>query len=258
MRKTMIGVSLMVWVLLLAACANDPAPTQIVVVVTATPVPTTSVEPATSAASASASETASETATETDTVVPPTDTDEPQPTDTDEPPPTETDEAPTLTPDPLQPTPIYDEYQLAEQVFEQGRMFWIRHSLEIWVMMNDPGKTNQGEWYCYPDTFVDGEPEIDPDLIPPDDRYQPRRGFGKLWRGNADIKAALGWAITPEFELTSQYTFTAGGPLDDEGNPTTPGESSLTTLYGETVTFFADSLNDDTCNGSRGRWRLSG
>lgn len=243
MRKSIIVPGFILLAALLAACGDDPPPTQIVIVVTATPDATTSAQPGT------------ETANSHDSAPLPTDTDELRPTDTDEPRPTDTDEPePTRTPNPMLPTNVYAEYQLAEQIFEHGRMFWIRHSREIWVMLNDPDNTDRGEWYCYQDTFNESEPEIDPDLIPPDGLYQPRRGFGKLWRENPAIKDTLGWATTPEFELTSNYTYIASGPLDDEGNPTTPGESRLTTLYGETITFFESEVRGD-CTG--GRWRLS-
>ncbi len=50
----------------------------------------------------------------------------------------------------------------------------------------------------FDDTWVEG---VDPEsmsMIPPPDRYEPIRGFGKVWRTNADVQSTLGWAVAPE------------------------------------------------------------
>lgn len=160
---------------------------------------------------------------------------------------------PTVTPAPdIFPTNTVTEVQLAEQVFEHGRMFWIRYNRQIWVMIE--GETPyQGDWFCYNDTFEEGEPEIDPSIVPPADRYQPRRGFGKLWRNLAEIRDRLGWAITPEFELTSAYTYIPGGTVEDGKYYPGPGEHRLNTLYNEPISFFETEIRGD-CQG--GTWRM--
>ena len=168
---------------------------------------------------------------------------------------------PTLapgTPTPLPalfPTNVVAEVAIAEETFEHGRMIWFRHNRQIWVMVdnNDPA-TPGGDWYCYNDTFQEGEPEIDPNLVPPEGLFQPRRGFGKLWRTHPDLQEALGWALTPEFELTSQYTYIAGGYVENGQYIPGPGEHRLTTLDGQTFSFFEREIRGD-CIG--GLWRPS-
>ena len=171
---------------------------------------------------------------------------------------------PTITPTPLPasatprpeifPTNTVAQVQIAEQVFEHGRMFWIRHTRQIWVMVNVPPDAPGGDWFCYNDTFIEGEPEIDPSLVPPEGTYQPRRGFGKLWRNHPELKSALGWAITPEFELTSNYTYIAGGYVQDNQYFPGPGEHRLTTLYNESISFFEQDIRGDCLGGT---WRMT-
>lgn len=83
----------------------------------------------------------------------------------------------------------------AEQKFENGRMLWVASQGRIYVLYDDgdtPG------WQSFADTWTDGEPEFDRDLVPPEGRFQPVRGFGKLWRENTAVAARLGWAIERE------------------------------------------------------------
>lgn len=236
MHKGLILLALLVAGLVLVACGNEPPPTQIYIVVSPTP---------------AASETAPATPASPTPVTP-----SPVPSATAAPLATTAPAQPTPTPQPVGfPTNTIAEVQIAEQVFEHGRMFWIRHTRQIWVMVNvPPDNTHGGDWFCYNDTFVEGEPEIDESLVPPENMYQPRRGFGKLWRGRADLKDALGWAITPEFELTSTYTYIAGGYMQGGQYVPAPGEHRLTTLYNETISFFEQDIRGDCLGGT---WRMS-
>lgn len=165
---------------------------------------------------------------------------------------------PSPTPRPaIFPTDTVAEVQIAEQVFERGRMFWIRHSRQIWVMVQNEDIPNGGDWYCYNDTFEEGEAEIDPSLVPPTSEqtlYQPRRGFGKLWRNLPDMMDSIGWAITPEFELTSAYAYIAGGYVENGAYVPGPGEHRLTTLGNETVSFFESDMRGDCLGGT---WRIA-
>ncbi len=163
----------------------------------------------------------------------------------------------TPTPRPaIFPTDTVAEVAIAEQVFEHGRMFWIRHTRQIWIMVDDPDPAFPGgDWYCFNDTYEEGEPEIDPDIVPPEGMLQPRRGFGKLWRNHPDIREGLGWAITPEFELTSRYSYIAGGYVQDGQYIPGPGEHRLTTLNNESISFFEREIRGD-CLG--GMWRQTG
>jgi len=161
------------------------------------------------------------------------------------PPPTVAVPLASATPRPdIFPTNVTAVLDIAEQVFQHGRMFWLRHNRQIWVMVDDPDPNFPGgDWYCFNDTFLEGEPETDPSLVPPaDNLIQPRRGFGKIWRTHPDIQNGMGWAITPEFELTSPYTYIG------------PGEHRLTTLYGESISFYEQDIRGDCLGGT---WRLT-
>lgn len=198
-RRLLIALSALA--LAAAACQNQP-PTQIVVVVTATPAdataevapPEASLTPATPAATPA-----------TVTVAPP-----------------------TATTDPL-PTPVVSQIQVAEQVFEKGRMFWLQPVDQIWVMVVT--REGGGDWSVYQDTFEEGELESDPSLTPEAGFQQPERGFGKLWRENPNVREALGWAITPEFGYVTRYEYHRIAPNRADGF------HLLTSLYEETFRF---------------------
>lgn len=146
-------------------------------------------------------------------------------------------ETPQRTPLPAGfPTPVTADIQVAEQVFEHGRMFWLQPTGEIWIVVVTA--EGRGDWYVYQDTFVDGEPETDPSLTPPEGQYQPERGFGKLWREAPEVREMLGWAITPEFGYVSPYQYNAGGSVNADGAYTAgPGYHVLYTTYGEQFRF---------------------
>jgi hypothetical protein len=243
MRKTTVLLALAL-ALILVACNDNPPPTQIVIVISPTPetaTPDTSITTSpgpTSSPPPTAAPTASPTVAPTPT----------QPSGPQTP-------IPTETPRPaLFPTDVVAEVQIAEQVFEHGRMFWIRHTQQIWVMQAAPDDPKSGDWFCYNDTFVEGEPEVDPALTAPENMYQPRRGFGKLWRTYPDMQTALGWALTPEFELTSSYLYVAGGTVEGDQYFRGPGAHSLTTLYNERIVFYETERRGD-CQG--GTWRMA-
>ncbi|HEX3052246.1 MAG TPA: hypothetical protein VHP83_16420 [Aggregatilineaceae bacterium] len=254
MRKLLVLVTL---VSVLAACGNDEdknppqAPTQIVLVVTATP------EPATQTAQAATSTTTADTAAPTLTQLVVT-TAASTTTPTTQPQASATFTVAPATPTALPanfPTPVLAPLPVAEQVFEHGRMFWLRPNRQIWVMVASPDNPNGGDWYCFVDNFEEGEQETDPSLVPPADRYQPRRGFGKLWRNNPDLKAALGWGLTPEFELTSNYMYLAGGTVQNGTYVPAAGEHRLTTLYNETISLFEGQQRGE-CQPS-GTWQMA-
>lgn len=156
--------------------------------------------------------------------------------------------APTPTRDPF-PTPTLGQVQVAEQPFEHGRMFWIAPRQEIWVLVS--GEQGRGVWTVYRDTFVEGEPESDPEIEPPDEGlYQPRRGFGKLWRENPEVREALGWAVTPdEFGYISRYEYHPGGRVANGTYQAAPGYHILFSLYEEAFRF---NENDRTWQLGRG------
>lgn len=224
MKKTrlLLIVGLVLLFLTLAACGGPPE-TQVYIVVTSTHQPPTLTAMAlmgTPTPVGTADLTGAATPTPTLTTVP-------------------DDGAPdlTATPDP-RPTTVLTQIQVAEQVFEGGRMFWLQPTREIWVLINDPGTTTQGTWQIYEDTFIEGEAEIDPELTPPVDGIQPRRGFGKLWREETGLRDALGWGTTPEFGFVTPYEYRAGGYLDSDGQWVSgPGTHILTSLGNEVFAF---------------------
>jgi hypothetical protein len=204
-RRLLLCLALLA--LTLAACQGPP-PTQIILVVTATP------ETAEETAAVQADDaTAAVSPTSEPTTIPLTST-------------------PAATPTISNiPTPTITQIQVAEQVFENGRMFWLQPTGQIWVMIVT--SEGRGDWQIYEDTFNEGEPETDPELVPPPGMEQPTRGFGKLWRDNPDLRAALGWAITPEFGFVTRYEYHPGGTIDAPE----PGHHVLLSLYEEAFRF---------------------
>lgn len=196
-------------VLLVAACQGPP-PTQIVLVVTATP--EQSVQPQ------AVSTTVSQPPTAAPTTIPVT-------------------QAPAVSPTPNPfPTPTIGQIQVAEQQFEHGRMFWIQPRQQIWVIYDDG--SGSGKWEIYQDTFQDGEMESDPNIVPPSsDKFQPERGFGKLWRETPGIRDKLGWGVIPEYGYVSNYEYHPGGEVKDGKYVQGPGYHILNSLYQDKFQF---------------------
>jgi len=250
--RLLLGLFLVVAVI--AGCAGPP-PTVIYIVISPTPADVTETASTPSAATLESSE-AAVAALPSETTIPPSSTATPQDTNT----PTG---VPTIAATPLPPTaaatnlppnfptPTIAQIQVAEQLFEHGRMFWIGPIQQIWVLKIT--STGQGTWSVYKDTFVDGEPENDPSLVPPDGRYQPQRGFGKLWRESPGLRDALGWGVTPEFGYVSRYEYHAGGTVDASGKYTPgPGYHILYSLAGEKFRF------NEATDPSQQTWVLGG
>lgn len=80
------------------------------------------------------------------------------------------------------------------QQFERGLMIWLERDDIIYVLYNS---FDYPAWELHPDTYDDTMPEVDGDWEPPpyDYTFQPRRGFGTLWRANVGIRERLGWAV---------------------------------------------------------------
>ncbi len=99
------------------------------------------------------------------------------------------------------------------QTFERGVMFWRESDRSIFAIST--GGIGQGQpsdtWWRLDDTFQEGEPESDPNLVPPEGLLQPVRGFGKVWRDNAPVRDALGWATGVEYPAESQWLDFEGG-----------------------------------------------
>lgn len=240
--RVMIGSLLAAAVI--AGCQGPP-PTLVYIVVTATP--ETAGAQTELTAEATSSSTESVVVVPTSTLEIPTETLLPQESATPTVPPTDTP-VPTVGPTDLPPsfpTPWIAQIPVAEQLYEHGRMFWVGPIKQIWVLKIV--SEGHGTWEVYQDDFVDGEPENDPNLVPPDGRYQPQRGFGKLWRESPGLRDALGWGVTPEFGYASRYEYHAGGSVDASGNYVAgPGYHILFSLGGEEFRF----------NEADGTWEL--
>jgi hypothetical protein len=78
--------------------------------------------------------------------------------------------------------------------FERGFMIWVEAQDAIYVFFNDAGSPR---WQVFNDAFDATMPETDPafDVNIPPLSWQPRRGFGLIWRQQASIRERLGWAI---------------------------------------------------------------
>ena len=103
----------------------------------------------------------------------------------------------------------------AEQVFQGGRMIWLEaipgestpsgreQGPTIYVLYGDG--TGASMWERYDDTWDESQLASDPEIIPPAGTYQPIRGFGKVWRQNANVRERLGWALSPEQGFNGAY-----------------------------------------------------
>lgn len=255
--------------ILLAAGCNGLPPTPIVLVVTATHTPDETTAEATAEVMASATQAPPTATPVTPTVEVTAEILAPQAAALPEVSPQVVDPAlvtappitsttiPTDTPDvgtpsatplpPNFPTPVTADIQVAEQLFEGGRMFWLQPTSEIWVLVVT--SEGRGTWSVYQDTYTDGDPATDPSLTPPEGRMQPERGFGMLWRDSETVRDQLGWAVTPEFGYLSRYEYHAGGSVDANGVYTPgPGYHVVYSLYGEQFRF----------NEVDGTWQLGG
>ncbi len=148
------------------------------------------------------------------------------------------------TPDPF-PTPVIGHITIAEQRFEGGWMFWLQPNRQIWLLSAD--QAGRQIWSVYDDSFVDGDAEYDPNLAPPENRFQPVRGFGKLWRENLEVRQIMGWALSPEVGHSARYEYRQGGHLnDDAAYVPGPGYHLISSVNGETFRFNEENFTWST------------
>ncbi len=91
----------------------------------------------------------------------------------------------------------------AEQLFEGGRMLWLKNTDMVYTLPGDG--TSRRAFSAYADTWEPVEPEYDPSIVPPEGRFQPIRGFGKVWREVPGVRDQFGWALAPERGYLSSY-----------------------------------------------------
>jgi hypothetical protein len=78
------------------------------------------------------------------------------------------------------------------QEFENGIMLWVGSLDAIYVLYHDP---RLPRWEAYRDFFEEGMAEESTDYAgaPTETLWQPRRGFGLLWRDSALVRNRIGW-----------------------------------------------------------------
>jgi len=87
----------------------------------------------------------------------------------------------------------------AWQEFENGYMLWRIDTRKIYVL--SLAGANRGHWQEYDDPWEEGKypTDIDPDIEPPPGRWQPKRGFGLIWRERlGGPESDIGWALMEE------------------------------------------------------------
>jgi hypothetical protein len=145
------------------------------------------------------------------------------------------------------PSETWSQTYIAQQDFQHGYMFWISPRKEIWVLVSADAGNMTGEWQVFQDTFKDGEQEIDQSLVAPaGNLFQPRRGFGKIWRQPSPLFTALGWGTTEELEASTPISYLAGA----NG---APGRYLILTIGREIF-----SLNEKTAGQPGGTWTYVG
>lgn len=96
--------------------------------------------------------------------------------------------------------------------FQNGAMLWVAKQDAIYVMYDS---ANAPRWQVFNDAFTDGMADTDPafDNAPPY-TWQPRRGFGLLWRSQPALRERLGWAVTEaEIPFTPQVQLGSDGMI---------------------------------------------
>ncbi len=116
------------------------------------------------------------------------------------------------------------------QQFERGFMIWHRDSGYIWVFF---GRTGGQMRSLSLDRYAE-LPENPVTSTPPAGRFKPEFGFGKVWGNFPGIRAALGWATTPESSYDMGYSPTDSNTfyfMLPDGRAGTRTENNLWSLY---------------------------
>ncbi len=89
------------------------------------------------------------------------------------------------------PQEIHHDLPASIQNMENGAMLWVDYGGDeqkiyaLWTW---------GRYEDFNDSWDESMPER-PNVNPPDGKYAPIRGFGKVWQDNPNIRNGLGWAI---------------------------------------------------------------
>lgn len=106
------------------------------------------------------------------------------------------------------------ESPAAFQGFEYGYMIWVGAQDAIYTLYVS---ADQPRWQVFPDNWEEGMPDSDPALdalAPPYADWQPRRGFGLVWRSEPGLLNRIGWAESPyEQGYTARLQMRADGTI---------------------------------------------
>lgn len=88
------------------------------------------------------------------------------------------------------PSTVVTDRPAAIQNFEHGLMIWVDlggGDRRIYAL------TDYRYWQLN-DPWKEGDPEA-PAVTPPEDKFVPRRGFGKAWIDDPSLRQSIGWAV---------------------------------------------------------------
>jgi hypothetical protein len=92
---------------------------------------------------------------------------------------------------------------IAEQIFQGGHMFWRSDTDVVYIVYDrhkDGAELFEGTWQSNPDWKWDGSYPDGLGLSPPPGMYEPKRGFGWLWRTHLGAEnGPMGWALDQEY-----------------------------------------------------------
>jgi len=125
------------------------------------------------------------------------------------------------------------DVKTAFQPFEGGVMFWSDHvgwyeHPVIYILFTD------GTYRRMDDTFNPATDAVSGDETPPDGKVVPQNGFGKVWRTESGVRAALDWATAPEQPGTGKF------------QQFEHGEMVYFSQTGQTVVFFTETGRAET------------
>jgi hypothetical protein len=96
---------------------------------------------------------------------------------------------------------------MGEQTFISGRMFWRSDNKMIYVL------NANGTWQQVADTWSAAEPEWDTSIVAPAGYFQPKRGFGKVWRSVLGVRSSLSWGTIEERGFNGSVQSFTGGTM---------------------------------------------
>jgi hypothetical protein len=99
-----------------------------------------------------------------------------------------------------------------EQTCIGGYMFWREDLRLIYALYSN------GTWQSFVDNWHEGDQEWDPAIVAPGGYYQPKRGFGKVWREQPGVRDKLSWGTIEERGINASWQGYEGGLMLWSGN----------------------------------------